>query len=115
MLGERLEIRLHAFKDFDSQLFPGQFSSAELESDFDFIPFAQKPLSVAQLDLVIVLLNPGADLNFLDLNGFLFLLQFCLFFLGFIAKFSIIKNLTNRGINIGRHFHQIKASRSCAI
>ena len=71
-LARSLEIGGHPLQDLDPELGVGHLPTAEHHGQLDLVPFLQKAPRVAQLEIVVVLLDAGPELHFLDLDRVLF-------------------------------------------
>ena len=65
-----------AVEDFVGYILMRHFASAETHRDFDLVAFLQKRRRGFHLDREIVIVDRGAQLDFLQLHNFLFLAGF---------------------------------------
>ena len=64
---------------------------------------------VSQLDLIIVLLDRGGQLRFLDVGDFLVLFRLGALFLKFVFELPVVQNLADRRRDARRDFDEVEA------
>jgi hypothetical protein len=91
------------------KLLVGHFPAAEPQRDLDLVAFLEEFHHRAHLDLIIMGIGSGAELDFLDLDDVLLLARFGLALLRLILVFAKIHDLADRRLGVGRDFDQIKS------
>ena len=86
----------------------GNFAPTKEDGDFGLILLPQKTLDMPDLDLQIVFIRLGTDLDFLHLNDRLLFLGFLRTLALLILELSVVHDLANGRVCIGSHFHQIQ-------
>ena len=64
---------LDALQKIVAELLVGHFAAAEAQRHLDLVAFLEEPLHRAHLHVVVVLVDPGTDLDLLDLDDLLLL------------------------------------------
>lgn len=106
--GVLLQFESDFFHQFDSKASVSHFTSAKLQSYFNFIAFLEELYRMVALILVIMSINIDMELNFLGFIGMLLLLGSFLFFVLFVDELSVIHHLDNRRACLASDFNQIK-------
>ena len=83
--------------------------SAEPKDHLGLVAVLQEPDQVAQLDLVVALLRPRAELHLLDLDLLLLLPLSCLGLLQVEQVLAVVHHLDDRRIGIRGDEHQIQS------
>src|SRR5688500_5763157 len=104
----RLEVVLHALDQAVSDLLVGHFAAAVAQGDFRLVAFFQEPRQVAQLDLVVALVGPGAKLDLLDDDLLLLELGFVAFLGLTVLVFPVIHDAAHRGLRGGCDLDQVE-------
>ncbi len=86
------------------------FSATEAQSDFDFVFLLQEARHVAQLDLVVVFISTGAELDFFYLNLLLLELLLMLSLLFLVLEFAEVHDPANGRLRHRGNLNQINAS-----
>ena len=104
------EISGHTLQQLAPQLQVGHFPTAEPQRYFDLIAFFEKLSDRAHLDIIVMRVRVGTELDLFDLDDFLLFPGLRLALLLFIFELAKIHDLTDRWVGIGRYFNQIEAS-----
>jgi hypothetical protein len=88
------------------------FSAPETQCDLALIAFSQKPLDVAQLDVVVTVIGTGPELDLFDFNDLLLGLGFSGLLLLLVLKLAVIHQATDRGYRGRSNFNQVNVKVS---
>ena len=92
-----------------SQLGVGHLPSPKHHGQLDFVALFQEPSSVAGLEVVIVVFDPGAKLHLFVLNVVLLFFRLSGRALLLVLVFPVVHELDHGWTSLGRHFNQIEA------
>jgi hypothetical protein len=109
-LGGRLQIAADAFQHAHADILVGHFTAAEAQRHFHLVAFLDEALHGAQLHLVVVLVDIGANLHLLDFDDLLLLLGLVLLLLLLVLELAVVQDLAHRGFGVRADFHQIEAN-----
>ena len=84
-------------------------AAAEAQGDLHLVAFLEEALHGPHLDVVIVVVDAGAKLDFLDLDGLLLLARFGLLLLLVEAEFAVVEDLADGRRRVRRDLDQIEA------
>ena len=93
-----------------SQLGVGHLPSPKHHGQLDFVALFQEPSSVAGLEVVIVVFDPGAKLHLFDLNVVLLLLRLFSSPLRLVLELPVVHEFDHGRTSLRRHLHEIQAS-----
>ena len=84
------------------------FAAPKPQGDLALVAIFQKLEHRAHLDLVVMGIGVGAELDLFDLDDLLILAGVRLFLLGLVFELAKIHDLADRGHRIGRNLDQIE-------
>src|SRR5258708_31359767 len=108
-LGDRVEIVLDPHQHVHAEILVRQLAAAEAHGDLHLIAFADETDHAAHLDVVIVLIDAGAQLDLLDLDDLLLLARLVLLFLLLVFVLAVIEDLADRRIGARRDLDEVEA------
>ena len=91
-----------------TQLLVRHFAATEAQGHLDLVALAKEFQHRAHLDLIIMLIRAGTELDFLDLDDLLLFAGLSLTLLRLIFEFAKVHDLTDRRLGIRRDLDQIK-------
>ena len=83
------------------------FATAEADVDLYLVAFGDEPAQVAQLDRVVAIVSARAELEFLDLDHFLFFARSVRFLLFFKLELAEVHDAAHRRVGIWNDLDQI--------
>ena len=89
-----------------------ELAAPEPDGHLDLVAFSEETPSVAHLDIEVVLVGLGAELDLLDADGHLLLAGGSLLLLAFVLESSVVDESADRGASVGSHFDEIVAALS---
>ena len=98
----------HPFQQFTAQILVRHFTATEPQGDLDLVAVFQKLEDVAHLDVIVVGIGVGAELDLFDLDDLLLFAGLGLALLGFVFELAEIHDLAHRRVGVWRDFNQIK-------
>ena len=107
--GLLLKVALDAAEQLHAQFLVRHFAAPEAQGDFHLVAFFQESLHAAHFHIVIVIVDIGAQLDFLDLDNLLLLARFVLALLFLVLVLADIEDFANRRLRIRRDLHQVQA------
>src|SRR5579862_2594551 len=107
-LGDRIEIAFDAHQHIHAELLVRQLAAAEAHRDLHLVAFIDEVLHAAHLHVVIVIVDAGAQLDFLDLDHLLLLARLVLALLLLVFVFAEIEDFADRRIGRGGDFDEIE-------
>ena len=90
-------------------------SSAKPNAHLYLVPFTQESMDMFHLKIDVVSVGLRPKLDLFKESDHLFFLRDLLLLLQVVLKLSVVENLTNWGIGIGRNFRKIEALRLCEL
>ena len=84
------------------------FAAAEAQGDLHLVAFLEEALHGLHLHVVIVIVDAGAKLDFLDLDGLLLLARLGVLLLLKEAEFAVIEDFADRRSRVRRDFDQVE-------
>ena len=93
---------LHPHQHVHAELLVRQLAAAEAHGHLDLVAFLDEFEHAAHLDVVIVVVDAGAQLDLLDLDDLLLLARLVLVLLLFVFELAEIEDLADRRIGVGR-------------
>ena len=84
------------------------FAAAEAQDELDLVAFLEEAAHGLHLGLVIMVVDAGAQLDFLDLDDLLLLAGLGGLLLLVEAEFAVIEDLADRRIGVGHDLDQIE-------
>src|SRR5579883_937848 len=106
--GEGQGLGADPVEQLEAEILMRHFAAAETQSHLDLVAFLEKAAHGLHLDLVIVVVDAGTQLDFLDLDDFLALARFGGFLLLEEAEFAEIENFTDRRTGVGHDLDQVE-------
>lgn len=106
---ERSQIPGEAHEEFLAEIRMGDFPPAELDYGLDAVAFLQEPDRMVFLEVVIVFIRVGAELEFFDLHDVLFLLSLVLFLFLLVLEVTEVYGLGDRRHRRRSHKNEIQA------
>ena len=103
-----LEILRDAKEYLPSQLGVRHLPSPKHHGQLDLVSLFQEPPSVTGLEIVVVVLDPGAKLHLFDQNVVLFLFRLPSRPLRLIFEFPVVHEFNHGRPSLRRHFHEIQ-------
>ena len=100
------EVGLDALNDFHAEFLVSHFAATELEVDFHLVALVEELLGVADLGVIIVVVDIDAEFDFLDATRGVLLFFFLLGQV--ITELAKIQKATNGGLRIGSDLNEIK-------
>ena len=85
------------------------FAATEAQGDLDLVAFLEEALHGLHLDLVIVIVDAGTQLDFLDLDGLLLLARLGGLLLLEEAVFAVVEDLADGRGGVRRDLHEVEA------
>ena len=99
--------------DFVEQILPqlgvSHLAASKSERHFDLVAIGEKPLHIAHFDLIIVDVDVGAHLDFLDAEGFLLFTRLIGLFADAVFIFAIIEQFAHWRLGVRRDLNKIEA------
>src|SRR6056297_2889114 len=112
-LAHPLDVARDTLEQVAPEILVRHLAPAKAQRDLDLVAALEEFQHVAHLDVVIMGVGPGAELDLLDLDGLLLLARFGLAFLLFVLVLAEIHDLADRRIRIGRDFHEVEPHFLC--
>ena len=103
-----IEILRHTEKYLPSQFRVCYLPPPKHHGQLDLVSFLQESPSVARLEIVIVVLDPGAKFHLFYLNVVLLLLRLPGRSLRLVLEFPVVHELDHGGASFRCHFHEIQ-------
>ena len=100
-LGQFDQLVADPVKDLGAKILMGHFTATKPQGHVHLVAFLQELAHRPHLHTVIIVVDVGTQLDFLDLDYLLLLPRLILLFLDFVFVFSIIQNLADRRIALG--------------
>lgn len=107
-LASLADIGSDSVKQFETKLLVRHLTATEAKRDFDLVALFEELHHRAHLHVVIVGIGSRTELDFLDLDDFLFLARFGFAFLGFVFELSEIHDLADGRLGVRRNLDQIE-------
>lgn len=98
----------HAFQQLPTQIQVRHLASPESQRHLDLVAILKKPEHVAHLDIIVVHIGVGPELDLFDLDDLLLLAGLGLFLLGLVFELTEIHDLDDRRVRIRRNLDQIQ-------
>ena len=95
-------------EDLSSEFLVGHLAAAEPQGHLDLVTGIDEFADILHLHLVVMLINIGTELDFLDVDNLLLFAGFIGTFLGFVFEFAVIQDLADGRVNIRLNFNQIE-------
>jgi hypothetical protein len=114
-LGDRGGLFLYPVEELDAELLMSHLAAAEAERYLDLVAFLEKPARRPHLHFIVVDVNLGAHLDFLDLDRFLFLERLGGLLLSLKLEAAVVEDFHNGRIGIRGDFDEIEAGFGCKI
>ena len=108
-LAEILNVLGDAFQKFTAQILVCHLSTAEAQGNLDLIAVLQKLEHIAHLDVIVMRIGVGPELDLFDLDDLLLPTSFAFAFLLLVLELAKIHDFADRRVRVGRNFNQIKA------
>src|SRR5713101_7786988 len=108
-LGDLVEIVAHAHQHVHAEFLMRQLAAAEAHGHFDLVAFLDEFEHAAHLDVVVVVVDAGAQLDLLDLDDLLLLARLVAALLLLVFVLAEIEDLADGGIGVGRYLDQVEA------
>ncbi len=106
---KRRQIFGKAEQQFPAQIGMGNLASTKLHNSFHAITLLQKPDRMILLEVVIVIVSVGSELQFLHLHDMLLFLGVVLLLLHLILVLAVVDRFSDRRHSGWRYQHQIQA------
>src|SRR6266568_2258523 len=107
-LGDRIEVILDPHQDIHAEILVRQLAAAEAHGDFHLVALADEADHAAHLDVVVVLVDAGAQLDLLDLDDLLLLARLVLLLLLLVFVFAVIEDLADRRLGARRDLDEVE-------
>lgn len=107
-----LQIFRHAIEQSSTEAGIRDLAAAKHDRHFDFAAVHEQPLRHSSLDLVVVGLDLGAKLHFLELEAAVLLTRVSIFLRLFVLQSSVIADPADRWNRSRRDFDQVEAALS---
>ena len=98
-----------------AELLVGHLAAAETQGHLDLVTAVEKAVHRLHLHVIVVRVDVGPHLDFLDLDGLLFLAGLGGFLLRLVFEFSEIEDLAHRRCGVRRDFDEIKPGVLCNV
>src|ERR1700730_2452737 len=108
-LGELVEIVAHAHQHVHAEFLMRQLAAAEAHGHLDLVAFLDEFEHAAHLDVVVVVIDAGAQLDLLDLDDLLLLARLVAALLFLVFELAEIEDLDHRRVSIGGDLDEIEA------
>ncbi len=99
----------YSHQKFFGEMLVNDFASAKSQHHLNFVAALKETDDLFRLDLEIVFTDLGPHLDFSKFRA-LTRLGFLLLFVAFVAPLTVIENLANGGICVGRDFDEVEFS-----
>src|SRR6056297_290614 len=103
-----LDIAGNTLEKFSPEILMRHLAASKTQRHLDLVARLEELEHVAHLDVIVVRVGVGAELDFLDLDGLLLLACLGLAFLLFVLVLSEIHDLADRRLRIRRYFHEVE-------
>ncbi len=103
----------NAVQKFDAKLLVRHLAATETQGDLDLVAFGQEFHDRAHLDLVVMGIGPGTELDLLDLDDLLLLTGLGLALLLFVFELAQIHDLADRGHGVRGNLDKVQPCVSC--
>src|SRR6266700_4144552 len=107
-LGHRREVAADALEQFGAELLVGELSAAEAQGDLGLVAFLAEPPDRAHLHVVIVIVDHGPELDFLDLDDLLLLARLGGLLLLLVFEYAVVEDLADRGGLVGDDLDEVQ-------
>ena len=107
-LREFLEVVPDPHQDIHSQLLMRQLAPAEPHGHFHLVALLDEFDNAAHFNVVIMVINAGAQFNLFDFDDFLFFARFVLFLLLFVFVLSEVENFADRRVGVRRYLDEVE-------
>ena len=85
------------------------FAAAEAQGDLHLVAFLEEAVHRARLDLVVVDVDVGTELDLLDLHHLLPLARLVLLLLLLELELAVVQDLADGRVGVGNDLHQVQA------
>jgi hypothetical protein len=86
-----------------------ELAAAEAHGHFDLIALVDELEHAPHLDVIVVIVDAGAQLDLLDLDDLLLLARLVAALLLFVFVLAEVEDLADGGIGVGRDFDEVEA------
>ena len=97
-------------EDLEANIRMCKLPSAKTYVELDFIAVGQEAPSLIALHLDVMIVSIRLQPNLLDLDNFLVLTCFALFFRLIVAELAVVHEPADRWVGVRRYFYQIQAT-----
>src|SRR6516225_8127852 len=85
-----------------------QLTPTEPHGHFDFVAFLDEFDHAAHFNIVVVVVDTGAQLDFFDFDDFLFFASFVLFLLLFVFVLAEVEDFTDWRVSVRRYLDEVE-------
>src|SRR6516162_3030684 len=109
-LGDFVEIVSDAHQDVHPELLMRQLTPAEPHGHLHLVTFLDEFDHAAHFNIVIVVIDAGAQFNLFHFDDFLFLASLVLFLLFFVLVLTEIKDFADRRVSVRCYLYEVETS-----
>src|SRR5450830_7124 len=106
-LAVRLQIGFQTFQHTEANILMRHLTTAETQGDLGFIAVIKELDEITQLDIVVTIISPRTEFDFLHEDDLLLQFGFVSFLLLRVLKFAVVHQTAYRWLRCRRDFHQI--------
>ena len=90
-----------------------QLTPTEPHGHFDFVAFLDEFDHAAHFNIVVVVIDTGAQFDFFDFDDFLFFARFVLFLLLFVFVLAEVEDFTDWRVSVRRYLDEVETGIGC--
>ncbi len=95
-------------QELHTKLLVGHLTAAKPQRDLDFVAVVEKLSDGPHLHVIIMRVDVGTHLDFLDLDGLLLLARLVRLFLCLVLELTVVHDLAHRRVNVWRNLNKIQ-------
>src|SRR5215210_2658882 len=102
------QVSLEALQQLVAEILARHFAAPELDGGLDLVPFAQEADGVLELEVVVVLVDVGPELDLFDVDDLLLLLRLVGLLLLLVEELAEVHDAADRRLGRRGHLHQVE-------
>ena len=106
--GNGFEVGFHAVEESLADIHVGHFTTTEPQGHLHFVAIFKEPFHIAHLHILVVNIDVRSQFDLFDLDDLLLLPRLVLLFLFLVLVFTVVEDLCDGRVGVGRNFYEIK-------
>src|SRR5436305_7498775 len=107
------QVSLEPLQQLVAEVLARHFTAPELDGGLHLVPFAEEADGVLELEIVVVLVDVGAELDLFEMDDLLLLLRYVRLLLLLVEELAEVHDAADRRLRRRRHLHQVEGLLLC--